>query len=240
MSKTLIDPDEIAKPDGPRPMLVRTRRPKADPTNILRGVDWESYVRMRNHPGNGHLRMSYLDGTLILVSPQFIHDRYGWRIAKVVDLACEGLGIPAQCTVSTTLQRRGPGPRKGTAKEPDFGFYFRENEPRMRNKDSIILEVDPPPDLAIEIDNKADSSRALALYARIGVPEIWRYKAKTKTLWFGRLVGETYQTIEHSLNLPRLTPALVLIALERMNEIGETAANPWLRDWARGLPEPPV
>ena len=219
-------------------MATETRHPRTAPSNVLRGVDWESYVRMRNHPGNDHLRMSYLDGTLILVSPQFIHDRYGWRIAKVVDEICEGLGIPAQCTVSTTLQRKGPGPRKGSAKEPDFGFYFRDNEPRMRSKDTIDLEVDPPPDLAIEIDNKADSSKALALYARIGVPEVWRYKAKTKALWFGRLVGGSYETIERSLNLPRLTPALVLLALDRMNEMGEIASKPWLREWARGLPEP--
>ena len=221
-------------------MATGTSRPRVLPGNILRGVDWESYVRMRNHPGNDHLRMSYLDGTLILVSPQFIHDRYGWRIAKVVDEVCEGLGIPSQCTVSTTLQRKGPGPRKGSAKEPDFGFYFRDNEPRMRNKDQIVLEVDPPPDLAIEIDNKADSFKALALYARIGVPEVWRYKAKTKGLWFGRLADGRYETIDRSLNLPRLTPPLVLLALERIDEVGETAAKPWLRDWARGLPEPPV
>ena len=221
-------------------MATETSRPRVLPGNILRGVDWESYVRMRNHPGNDHLRMSYLDGTLILVSPQFLHDRYGWRISLMIVAVCEGLGIPSQCTVSTTLQRKGPGPRKGSAKEPDFGFYFRENEPRMRSKDQIVLEVDPPPDLAIEIDNKADSSKALALYVRIGVPEVWRYKAKTKALWFGRLVDGRYETIDRSLNLPRLTPALVLVALDRMNEMGETAAMPWLRDWARGLPEPPV
>jgi Uma2 family endonuclease len=221
-------------------MPTKAVRPKIHPTNILRGVDWDSYTRMRNHPGNDHLRMSYLDGTLILVSPELRHDRAGWRIATIVAEVCESLIIPAQCTVSTTLQRRGPGRRKGSAKEPDFGFYFRENELRMRSKESIMLEVDPPPDLAIEIDNKSDSSKALALYARIGVPEVWRYKARTKILWFGRLVGDQYETIEHSLNLPRLTPAQVLLALERMNEIGDIAAKPWLRDWARGLPEPAV
>jgi Uma2 family endonuclease len=221
-------------------MATDTTRPKVLSVNILRGVDWDSYIRMRNHPGNGHLRMSYLDGTLILVSPQYIHDRYGLRFAFLIAAVCEALAIPAQGTLSTTLQRKGPGPRKGTAKEPDMGFYFRENEPRMRNKDSIILEVDPPPDLAIEIDNKSDSSKALELYARIGVPEVWRFKARTKKLWFGRLVGENYETIERSINLPRLTPALVLVALDKMGEIGEIAANPWVREWARGLPEPAV
>ena len=221
-------------------MATETSRPRVMPTNVLRGVDWESYVRMRNHPGNDQYRMSYLDGTLILVSPEYIHDKYGWRIALVVVEVAEALGIPAQCTVSTTLRRKGPGPRKGSAKEPDFGFYFRDNEPRMRNKETIDLEVDPPPDLAIEIDNKADSSKALALYARIGVPEVWRYKTRTKKLWFGRLVEGSYETIERSLNMPKLTPALVLVALAQMNEMGDIAAKPWLRDWARHLPDPAV
>ena len=220
-------------------MLTKKKSPRINPTNIMRGLDWESYLRLRNHPGNAHLRMSYLDGTLILVSPQFIHDRDGRRIALALAEVCEALTIAAQCTASSTLQRKGKGPRKGTAKEPDFGFYFRENEPRMRNKDSILLEVDPPPDLAIEIDNKADSSKALELYARIGVPEVWRYQAKTKKLWFGRLVDGSYGTTDRSLNLPMLNPDLILVALNKINEVGEIAAKPWLREWARSLPDPP-
>jgi hypothetical protein len=39
-------------------MPTKAVRPKIHPTNILRGVDWDSYTRMRNHPGNDHLRMS--------------------------------------------------------------------------------------------------------------------------------------------------------------------------------------
>jgi Uma2 family endonuclease len=219
-------------------MSTQIRRPKALRTDVLRGVDWNHYLQLRNHPGNSHLRLSYLDGTLILVSPQFIHHRYGWRIAVMVAEIAEGLQIPTQCTVSTTLQRKGSKPGKGTAKEPDFAFYFRENESRMRNKEDINLEIDPPTDLAIEIDHKADSSKALALYARIGVPEVWRYKTKTNKLWFGRLVGDHYESMSHSVNLPQLTPEVVLTALKMMNEIGEAATKPWLRDWARNLPDP--
>ena len=221
-------------------MFTKTSRPSLHPTNVLRGVDWESYVRMRDHPGNGHLRMSYLDGTLIVMSPQLTHDNSGWRIALMIVEVCEALGVPSQCTVSTTLRRKGAGARKEAAKEPDFGFYSRENEARMRKKKPIILEVDPPPDLAIEIDKKADSTKSLALYARIGVPEVWRFKVKGKTPWFGRLVGEKYETIEHSPNLPRLNPALVLTSLDLIDELGEIAAKPRLREWARDLPEPPA
>ena len=218
-------------------MSTEVRRRQAVRTDVLRGVDWDDYLRFRNHPGNAHLRLSYLDGTLILVSPQYIHDRYGWRIALMLVEVAEALHIPTQCMVSTTLQRKGSKPRQGSAKEPDFGFYFHENERRMRNKDQIDLEIDPPPDLAIEIDHKADSRKSLALYARLGVPEVWRFQTRSKKLWFGRLVGDHYESMDRSVNLTRLTPELVLVALAKMDEIGESAAKPWIRDWARGLPD---
>ncbi len=222
-------------------MATDTRRPRADrPCTVLRGVKWTTYLELRLDPRNDRVRMSYLDGMLILMSPEYIHDSYAWLFAKVVDEVCEALDIPARATVSTTLRRKGPGPRKGSGKEPDFGFYFRENEPRMRNKATLDLEVDPPPDLAIEVDNKADSARALPLYARIGVPEVWRFKVRSRRLWFGRLVGEAYEEIDRSLNLPKLTPTLVLHALGQFEGMGQTAWKRWLRDWARGLPEPPA
>jgi Uma2 family endonuclease len=206
---------------------------------VLRGITWKTYLRLRDNPRNYHTRMSYLDGTLILMSPQFIHDKYGWKLALMVSEVTEAHDIPILGTVTTTLRLKGPGPKKGTAKEPDFGFYFRENDLRMRNKDDIDLEIDPPPDLAIEVDNKADSSKALKLYARIGVPEVWRHKPRGKKLWFGRLVGGAYESIDRSLNIPRLTPALVTQALEESDRMGELEWKRWLRDWARNLPEAP-
>jgi Uma2 family endonuclease len=219
--------------------IQQPRAAEAEGT-VLRGISWKTYLKLRDNPNNYHIRMSYLDGTLILMSPQFIHDKYGRRFSLLVDMVTMALLIPLQGTGTTTLRRQGPGPRKGTGKEPDVGFYFGENDVRMRNKDDINLDVDPPPDLAIEVDHKADSSKALKLYAKIGVPEVWRYKSKTKTLWFGRLAGDTYESIDRSLNLPRLTPALVVQALEEAERVGETDWKPWLRAWAVELPEPPA
>jgi Uma2 family endonuclease len=212
----------------------------AEQGTVLRGIAWKTYLKLRDNPYNYGTRMSYLDGTLILMSPQYIHDRDGLRLAMVVDRITEIFRIPCQGTATSTLRRKGEWRRKGAGKEPDYGFYFRDHEPRMRNKEEIDLDVDPPPDLAIEIDNKADSSKALKLYARLGAPEVWRYKPKKKTLWFGQLVGDHYEPIERSLNLPRLTPTLVVQALQEAGRLGETDWKPWLRAWALELPEPPA
>ena len=219
-------------------MATGTSRPKVAPSNVLRGVDWETYNRLRDHPSNGHLRMSYLDGTLILVSPAYFHNFYGRRLALTIDLVTEAFQVLVQGTATTTLRRKGDGRRKGSAKEPDYGFYFGENAIRMQRLRELDLDVDPPPDLAIEVDYKSDSAKALKLYARLGIPELWRYKPRSNTLWFGRLAGDGYETIEASLNLPKLTPSLVLFALAKIDELGETPCKPWLREWARGLADP--
>jgi Uma2 family endonuclease len=218
---------------------IRTTRAAAEGT-VLHGIAWKTYLRLRDIENNHHIRMSYLDGTLILMSPEFLHDKYSRRLAQVIDMVTTALQIPSQGTATSTLRRKGPVPRKGTGKEPDYGFYFRDNEPRMRHKDRIDLELDPPPDLAIEVDHKADSSRALKLYARLGVPEVWRYKPKTKALWFGRLAVDHYEPIDRSLNLPRLTPTLVVRALDEAERLGEMEWRNWLLAWARDLPEAPA
>jgi Uma2 family endonuclease len=207
---------------------------------VLRGISWKTYLTLRDNPKNYHVRMSYIDGELILRWPRFIHDKYGRRLALVVDLVTMALLIPVQGTVTTTLRRKGPGTSKGTGKEPDYGFYFGANDLRMRNKDDINLDVDPPPDLAIEVDHTKDSTRALKLYARLGVPEVWRYKPKTKALWFGRLSSDHYDSLDRSVNLPRLTPTLVLHALEEAERMGEMEWKIWLLAWARDLPEAPA
>jgi Uma2 family endonuclease len=207
---------------------------------VLRGITWKTYLKLRDNPENYHVRMTYLDGTLTFLSPQYLHDRSGWKLALLVSIVTEVLDIPAQGTGTSTLRRQtGTRPKKGTGKEPDYGFYFRENELRMRYKNEINLDIDPPPDLAIEVDPTSDSKHALKLYADLGVPEIWRYRPKTNALWFGRLVEGAYESTDRSLNLPRLTPRLVVQALEEAERLGETRWKRWLRDWVHELPEVP-
>ncbi len=223
-------------------MATDTRPPtlaEEAPGTVLRGISWKTYLRLRDNPENYHVRMSYLDGTLILMSPLYTHDNSGWKLGLVIDMVTWVHRIPHLGTATTTLRRKGPGPKKGSAKEPDLGFYLSDHESRIREKNDIDLDVDPPPDLAIEVDHKADSSKALKLYARLGVPEVWRYKAGKKTLWFGRLVGDTYETIDRSVHLPRLTPSLVLQALEASGRMGELEWKDWLLAWARAAARSP-
>ncbi len=57
--------------------------------------------------------------------------------------------------------------------EPDQCFYIA-NESRVRGKSRLDLTVDPPPDLALEID--LTSRTQTSAYCGLQVPEIWRYE----------------------------------------------------------------
>ena len=210
----------------------------------LRNVDWETYCKLRDEPANYHIRMAYLDGELTFMSPDPIHDEGAESLGLLIRGVTSGLGMEVKGIRTTTL-RRGTAAVKGSGKEPDNAFYIGENERPMRNlkkKGKLDLAVDPPPDLAIEVDHTRSSEAALPIYARLGVPEVWRYDALGHVLWFGRLAGDAYIEVDRSGCLPKLTPALVLRALDVFDEgeMGENAWLEWLKAWARELPEPPA
>ena len=228
---TIVKPDATA--EGPRRDAV-----------TLRDVDWETYCQLRDEPSNYHIRMAYLDGNLTLMSPEPIHDEGAESLGLLIRGVTSGLGLAVKGIRTSTL-RRGTARRKGAGKEPDNAFYIGANERPMRNlkkKGKLDLDVDPPPDLAIEVDNTRDSEAALPIYARLGVPEVWRYDVRKHSLWFGRLAGTAYVEVDRSVALPRLTPSLVLQALDVFDEgeMDENAWFEWLKGWARGLPETPA
>jgi Uma2 family endonuclease len=208
------------------------------PGFVLEGIPWVVYRTLRSLPSSRNVRMTYLDGTLYLMSPEYIHEKGASNLSLLVLEVAQALSLDFEPTRTTTLRRKGKGSRRGVGKEPDEGFYVGIHAEMMRGRDAIRLSVDPPPDLAIEVDNKADSTSALTVYARLRVPEVWRYRPRERTLWFGMFNGKEYEPIGRSLALPMLTPELVLQALDNRTtgKLSLNAWRTWLADWARTLP----
>jgi len=71
---------------------------------------------------------------------------------------------------------------------------------RARGRE-IDLEVDPPPDLAVEIDLCRPDVEKAGIYARLGVPEIWRWRGG-RIIVFALQAGGSYAEIERSIALP--------------------------------------
>ncbi len=216
-----------------------TSRPIVYTGATLHNVEWATYCKLRDEEANNHVRMIYLDGELTVVSPHIAHDLNSRIFLFVIAAVARASRVEFLPVGTTTLKKRGRGPSKGVGKEPDEGVYLRENVARMHNKKVLDLKLDPPPDLALEIDNKVNSEKAMITYARIGVPEVWRFDIEDETLWFGCLGGGRYRELERSLGFPRLTPALFLQSLEAYREgLSFNDWLDWLDAWARNLPEP--
>jgi Uma2 family endonuclease len=183
---------------------------------ILEGVPWAVYKALRDAPENNHIRMTYLDGTLELMSPEYIHDKGADRLAEIVRAVARAFNVNYLCAATTTLRRRRRRPLSGEAREPDTSFYFGAHSERIAPKTRINLRLDPPPDLVVEVDNTTESEWKLPIYARFRVPEVWRFDVSAATLWFGRLLARgTYRSIERSVVLPMLTRTWVLGAVTR-------------------------
>ena len=211
---------------------------------VLRRVPWEVYEALRDESRNDRIRMTYLDGTMILMSPAYIHDEDVEILGLVVRGVSAGLGLALKSVRTTTL-RRGTARLKGAAKDPDNGYYIGDHvramiSCRKSGKHKLDLAVDRPPDLVLEIDNTRKSKLALPIYARLGVPEVWRYDVKSDTVRFLRLVGDAYVEVERSVILYKLTPALVIQALDMLDEgeMDEYAYLERIRQWAIDLPDP--
>ena len=197
---------------------------------VLSGVTYDAYVRLRDHPRNDHLRMVYHDGVLEIMSPAYRHERGSRHLGMIVNAYAASTGLDYQGARSTTFRRGLPGQLKGKGKEPDESFYFTHVDV-IRAKDTIDLEVDPPPDLWIEVDNRASSAGKLPVYAALGVPEVWRYRPRRRTLWIGRLADGAYTEVGESRCLPGLTPSLLLEFLDEAQTRGEMRWDLWLRAW---------
>jgi Uma2 family endonuclease len=219
----------LEKTDAPKTIPARLASPV-----ILRGVPYEDYVHLREEPRNSHFRMTYHDGTLELMSPESRYETPARRFAIIIHEVTTEFDLPCTPTGGTTFRRSHAKKSKhGAGREPDESFYLA-NESRILGKSVIDLDAgDPPPDLWIEVDNRVTSRGKLPVFAALGVPEVWQYRVKRNTLWFGRLVEGGYESIGRSIALPMLTPALVLEALDMSVGVSGPVWARRLRKWIR-------
>ena len=66
--------------------------------------------------------------------------------------------------------------------EPDSSYYI-QNESRVRNKEKIDLNIDPPPDLVLEVEYSKPKVDKFKIYAVIGVPEFWRFNGSVLRIY---------------------------------------------------------
>ena len=89
--------------------------------------------------------------------------------------------------------------------EPDTCFYI-DNRQAILGKDKLDLTIDPPPDLAIEVD--LTSITNIKTYEPLKIPELWVYKPQELTIYV--FDGTQYQNIDKSLIFPDIDLKTIL------------------------------
>ncbi|WP_448561388.1 Uma2 family endonuclease [Trichothermofontia sp.] len=194
---------------------------------VLRGLSWATYQALirdlESEPGK---RLTYDRGTLEIMVPLPPHEAYKSLMGRLVEVTTEETNVEIRSLGSTTWSREDL--LKGL--ESDECYYI-EHEAAVRGKDWIDLTIDPPPDLAIEVDNTHSSLNRLAIYAALGIPEVWRFDGETLTLY--RLQDGDYQAQTASTALPPLHRDDILRFLQMSQTMGETSWVKAFRQWLR-------
>lgn len=194
-------------------------------------VTWEEYEELLEQVGEArHLRISYNSGVLKAMSVSLEHEKYADFFKSMMTIIRLRLRLNILFSGSATMRKK----KKNKGSEPDAGFYV-QTAAIVGNRLDLNFEVDPPPDIVVEVGIHHDSTRSDAIYAALGVPEIWRYDGVETTIYL--LQGEAYVEAEVSRALPMLTAAVLTEYLRRMREDGEFAATLAFDEWLQTLPQ---
>jgi Uma2 family endonuclease len=206
-------------------MLLTQRR--ADRV-VLHNISWQQFENLLVDLGESRAaRVAYDDGTLEIMTPLPEHEYYKEALGDAIKDIAEVLDRDYESLGSTTWKRE----IKKAGVEPDNCFYF-QNEPKIRGKLEYDLNQDPPPDLALEIDVTSKSLSRFAIYASLGVPEIWCYDSGELKIY--QLQNEGYIEVETSSVFPTLRVQELPALIEQYRPQGRRAMRRAVREWARG------
>ena len=202
-------------------------RPPAERRVILQNVRWATYEGLLTDLANqSSIRLAYDQGTLEIMSPLAEHERINRTLSLLIEILAEELSIDIESLGSTTFKREDL--ERGF--EPDSCFYI-QHESSISGKSRIDLTIDPPPDLVVEVDITSGSLDKFPIYAKIGVPEIWRHDGKRLNIHI--LSGEEYIETDRSLAFPFLSGAGISGFLENSRDLKRTALLQKFREWIR-------
>jgi Uma2 family endonuclease len=200
---------------------------------LLRDISWSDFEEiladLGEHRGS---RISYSNGQLEIMVPLPEHEKHKEIIGDLIKILLEQLEVDFEregCWGSPSIPNRVVESLASTtfksesmnqALEADACFYI-QNHQAVIGKDRLDLSIDPPPDLAIEIDEVRGSPVVLRRglsditnrtqfdnYLLLKVPELWRYS--TKGLQIYLLQDQQYLESTTSPNFPHL-PIIELI-----------------------------
>ncbi|BAY60343.1 hypothetical protein NIES22_04020 [Calothrix brevissima NIES-22] len=194
---------------------------------LIKNISWSIYKSILAELGeNRSSRISYSQGMLEIMAPLPEHEVSKKIIGNLVEILLEELDIDFWSLGSTTFDQE----KMDAGVEPDDCFYI-QNEAAVRGKDRIDLTVDPPPDLAIEID--ITSRTRFNNYEVLGVPELWRWKdnrLEINVMINGKYVASTASAIFPNLPITQVIPEYLMRSKTEGRNVAMRAFRAWVRE----------
>ncbi len=199
---------------------------------ILHGISWKLYRRLRKMRANYNIRMTYNRGELEIMSPSPLHEGIARLLGDLITVWRVKNRIPVRNCGTMTIKRSVL--ERGF--EPDHCYYV-QHEPQMWDKKKINFKVDPPPDLAIEVEVTHKLMDKMEIYASFRVPELWCWSGDTLKIFELSQAGE-YVARETSLCLPTFPIAKVQEVVRQFGTTHESELIGSFHDWVHGIVQP--
>jgi len=176
--------------------------PAEDQRLALEGVTWQQYdalvmLFMNQFPA---LRMTYLEGTLELMTPSPEHERLKTIIARLIEAFAEELDLDLNGYGATTFRQEAAA--RGL--EPDECYCLGQ-----------LHEV---PDIALEIVLTSGGIDKLKVYQGLGVQEVWFWQHQHLSIYSLIDPESGYQASPTSQLLPQLDATLLASFVDHPNQ----------------------
>jgi len=160
---------------------------------VLEGVTWQQYDALVTLFTNQFpaLRMTYLEGTLELMTTSPEHERLKKIIARLIEAFAEELDLDLNGYGSATFRKEAAA--RGL--EPDECY--------------CLGELHDVPDIALEIVLTSGGIDKLKVYQGLGVKEVWFWENQQLNIYSLVNEGQGYEAQQTSQLLPRLEVTLL-------------------------------
>lgn len=194
----------------------------------LENINWQEFEDILEDLGeHRHSLIAYYKGVLEIRMPLAGHERIKVLIGDLLKIILDELGLEWESLGSTTFKSK----KMQAGIEPDDCFYI-QNYQAMIGKQRLDLDVDPVPDLAIEVD--LTSVTQISAYESLAVPEIWRYekgKLEISVLEDGKYLNSSVSKAFPSV------PVIegISLFLEKSKDMPMSALRREFRQWLQTL-----
>jgi Uma2 family endonuclease len=192
--------------------VISKEKTQLSPGTVVRmPASWQDYQQLSQQRGDSGLpRLKYRSGEVLLMSPLAQHGRDANLIADIVKAILDHQGQEYDAFTPITMDLP-----ETAGIEPDYCFYI-DHWQAVSGKKRIDWEVDPPPDLIIEVDVTSYSD--VNDYLPYRVPEIWLFKFNQLEIYGlnnGRYELQLYSRYFRDLNLQDIVSQCLQVAYER-------------------------